>query len=450
MKNLMMTSLATFIAASLFAAPEITNVAVAQDPLTHVVTVSYDLNEDAIVTVAFLTNGVVCETSKAVAGDVWRLVKVTGELKKGSTTEYMSYPHRKLSWNVAADLGETNLAKYSLAARVTAWSEDSPPTYYVLDLANAVTRRRYYEYEGQLPFGIGSDVYRTTQMVFRRIPAAGATFVMGAPAAETQAAGHWQTGWAGAETQHNVTFTKDYYMGVFEVTQAQWLQVIGFFIPPSGGNEWKMPQSYENEAHTLPVQNCARNRWLCGEKHNADSWKGDVDQDVSLGYLSKNTFFYELRQRLGGQSKHYNLPTEAQWEYACRAGTTTAFSDGRGYDASADYSDIAVYGTTQPARVGSKKPNAWGLYDMHGNIAEIVLDNAKRNDKEPKNVDEEYAKDATDPHGWESGFTDMCLRGGSWGKTSASLRSAFRNASMWWGALGADQGFRVAVPVDEL
>lgn len=448
MKNLMMTSLATFVSASLLAAPEITNVAVAQDPLTHVVTVSYDLNEDAIVTVAFLTNGVVCETSKAVAGDVWRLVKVTGELKKGSTTEYMSYPHRKLSWNVAAALGETNLAKYSLAARVTAWSKDSPPTYYVLDLATG--SKRFYECEGQLPLGIGSDVYRTTQMVFRRIPAAGATFKMGSPKAEWDMLDQKASS-IGLETQHNVSFTKDFYMGVFEVTQAQWSRVYGS-LPTQG---------YTGaDAALCPVANVGTwNHIRCNEG-DCGSWPQD-------GRYPQNTHFLgKLRKLAGGTEitypNHtqwkavtgcgYDVPLEAQWEFACRAGTTTAFNNGRDVTDTTEDSElgkIAWYKSNSDGHVhpvGTRKSNAWGLYDMHGNVTEWIRDSVEKQ----ATGDAWYKQDRTDPEGIETYQGTRGKRGGNYNEIAFYCRSAIRNVNDWGGATGASIGFRVSCPVDEL
>jgi formylglycine-generating enzyme required for sulfatase activity len=124
----------------------------------------------------------------------------------------------------------------------------------------------------------------------------------------------------------------------------------------------------------------------------------------------------------------YTLPTEAQWEYACRAGTTGDFA---GYqDVMAWYSSNSG-GTTHS--VGTKQPNAWGLYDMHGNVEEWCLDWYAK-----------YSSDAvTDPVGPASGSSRV-IRGGSWGLDAASCRSAIRY-DYEPGNRVSDVGFRLAL-----
>ena len=130
--------------------------------------------------------------------------------------------------------------------------------------------------------------------------------------------------------QHEVTLTKSYYIGKHEVTQEQWEAVMG-----------KNPS--EEKGAKLPVTKV--------------SWD---DCQKFIKKLNDNS--------KGG----YRLPTEAEWEYACRAGTTTAYSFGDKItpkDANYNYSDIG-----KPVAVGSYKPNAFGLYDMHGNVSEWCED----------------------------------------------------------------------------
>jgi formylglycine-generating enzyme required for sulfatase activity len=127
----------------------------------------------------------------------------------------------------------------------------------------------------------------------------------------------------------------------------------------------------------------------------------------------------------------YRLPTEAEWEYACRSGTTTAYGFGDDASRLGDYGWSRSNSDSKPHPVGEKKPNAWGLYDMHGNVWEWCQD--------------WYAAypsgSATDPTGATSG-SNRVFRGGGWGHGARFCRSAYR----FWSTPGIrinDLGFRV-------
>jgi formylglycine-generating enzyme required for sulfatase activity len=113
------------------------------------------------------------------------------------------------------------------------------------------------------------------------------------------------------------------------------------------------------------------------------------------------------------QGYKFSLPTEAQWEYACRAGTTTALNNGRDLDKVGWYEKNSGR-STHP--VGKKKPNAWGFYDMHGNVCEWCRDWYEYS----------YNGDETDPKGPSSG-SDRVYRGGSWFNIAGRCRAANRN-----------------------
>jgi formylglycine-generating enzyme required for sulfatase activity len=195
------------------------------------------------------------------------------------------------------------------------------------------------------------------------------TFLMGSPKEEK--------GRDANETQHKVTLTKGFYMGVYTVTQEEWQAVMG-----------NNPSGLKGEEN-LPVEQV--------------SWN-DCDK-----------FIKKVREK---DKRLYRLPTEAEWEYACRAGTKTAYYFG---DDKSMLGKFAWYSENNPERkthpVGQKKPNEWGLYDMHGNLFQWCQD---WYGEYPQN-------DLADPQGPEKG-TSRVMRGGAWGNDPAACRSAFRLA----------------------
>ena len=190
------------------------------------------------------------------------------------------------------------------------------------------------------------------------------------------------------ETQHEVTITKPYYLGKYEVTQEQWGEVIGFNPSKTMGDK-------------LPVT--------------------DVSWEDCQAFIKK------LNAKTSGG---YRLPTEAEWEFACRAGTTTAYSFGDSLTKSdANYYDLRI---GRPIAVGSFKPNAFGLYDMHGNVWEWCEDRFA----------DFPAGAATDPKGPATGISRV-LRGGSFINDGSFARSSGRNVSMPSSSYGYF-GFRLA------
>jgi formylglycine-generating enzyme required for sulfatase activity len=158
--------------------------------------------------------------------------------------------------------------------------------------------------------------------------------------------------------------------------------------------------------------------------------------------------------------KTYRLPTEAEWEYACRAGTKTAYSFGDDPEQLGDYAWYAKNSEEQPHPVGKKKPNPWGLYDMHGNVAEWCLDSYKPDAYKAFSLTEAAKGPVNMPTA--DRFPDVA-RGGSWADPAAKCRSAFRRGSdktwikldpqrpqsIWWLTSAEFVGFRVVRPVEE-
>lgn len=153
--------------------------------------------------------------------------------------------------------------------------------------------------------------------------------------------------------------------------------------------------------------------------------------------------------------KFYRLPTEAEWEYAARAGSTMAYSFG---ESTADIDDYAVYYKNAGgmyAKVGSKKPNVWGLYDMQGNVAEWTLDEYNANAYE--------TLETKNPWNIPTVIHPRVYRGGSWDDDAKKLRSAARSASslklqkrdpqipksFWWFTDSNFVGFRLVSPKEQ-
>jgi formylglycine-generating enzyme required for sulfatase activity len=236
-----------------------------------------------------------------------------------------------------------------------------------------------------------------------RIPAG--TYLQGSPMGELSRDAD--------ETQREVTISKDFYLGKTEVTQAQWLALAPIPVAQAHGQNGQ-----------LPIHNI--------------SWNSIMDPTSSSYWIGKLNLIFDPE---GFGEGPFSLPTEAQWEYACRAGSTTRFSFGDGLHPTSDEEcgttaeraeNLWYCGNTivsQP--VAQNPPNAWGLYDMHGNLAEWVFDRY-----------EAYAPGpVTDPVA--SNGIDGITRGGSWVDGARFARSADRGPTTTVNS--ADYiGFRVA------
>jgi formylglycine-generating enzyme required for sulfatase activity len=192
--------------------------------------------------------------------------------------------------------------------------------------------------------------------------------------------------------RHAVTISRPFYLARYEVTQAQWEVVMG------------------TSAYTLSRSNPYYSMPGMSERVRRPS------NPVTVSWDDAQVFIQKLNEREGRHS--YRLPTEAEWEYAARAGTTTAYSfgdDARQLDRYAWHSEDFATGSMHT--VGRKLPNPWGLHDVHGNVWEWVQDWYA--DRYPG------SGPTTDPTGPATGSSKV-VRGGSWHVTAGSWRSAVR------------------------
>ena len=250
--------------------------------------------------------------------------------------------------------------------------EDRPPEVIK---AQAEAKQR----QNKTAKDLGIKIETTNSMGMKLVLIPAGEFMMGSPP---------EIGPSDEKPQHRVEITKAFYIGMYEVTQQQYEAVMG-----------KNPSRFEGDSK--PVE--------------------QVSWDDARAFCKK------LSRKEG---QEYRLPTEAEWEYACRAGTSTPWHHGRGITQVFDYVQSPT--SMGPHPVGGKKnPNAWGVYDMNGNVWEWCNDWYG-----------EYKSGAfKDPQGPRSGEYRV-LRGGSWRDRAPRFRSANRDKSK--PAFGCSfDGFRV-------
>jgi formylglycine-generating enzyme required for sulfatase activity len=254
---------------------------------------------------------------------------------------------------------------------------------------------------------------RVGRIEFKRIPAG--AFPMGSPEGE---------GDVDEPPQHRVRITRPFYLGVYEITQAQYQAVMGVnpsrFSSNGGGKDEVAGQSTDRH----PVEMV--------------SWLDAVTFCDKLSELEGRKPFYEIEGQNvrvpNWEGPGYRLPTEAEWEYACRAGTEARYSFGDDEASLGEYSwfDGNSGGRTHP--VGGKRRNEFGLFDMHGNVWEWCWDGH----------DKGYYREspADDPRG-PDGASFRVLRGGSYGQPPWGVRSA-RRGRYTPEHQGGNLGFRAA------
>ena len=404
--------LSGFTVASVLAASAVTITpgSVTQDADSKLITVPYGLSGGAaVVTVRILVKGddgwqalgeANCTT---LCGDVARRLEPSDALK--------------VCWQPRVDWPNRDIAAGDVRFEITAWPLDNPPDYMVVDLdlslKNAV---RYYASKEMVPGGVSNALYKTDRLLMRKIPACEVEWTMGrSPCDEVS------MDVASYEPAHKVTLSENYYIGVYEFTQKQYWWLTGERPSPWSGADYPdydmRPVSYIKFA------------W-------ADSYKSSERMMSDLAKLTPRT-------GIG-----FTLPTEAQWEFACRAGHPDAYYSGSitgsGADAIAWHSgNSAVDGVQQPHVVGLKEPNDWGLYDMCGNVWEMCRDKFVSAYSDGSAVRDPLIVSATP----DNGYTKR--GGGCTSSKTQNCRCASRynglNNTGWWGG-SSTIGFRACCP----
>jgi formylglycine-generating enzyme required for sulfatase activity len=471
--NTMIAGAATVAASiALAATPEVTSVSMSQASNSRLVTITYSLaNAPAVVTLDVQTNRTGAATAveadwvsiggEAVCnaqGDVWKKVGTSGTF------------NGTITWRPDHSWPDHVIANNSARAVVTAYALDNPPDYMVVDISAGARQntQRYYPAVDFLPGSVLGQVgavtnnpaYKTSMLVMRKIMAKGVTWTMGSTPNEPRRSGN-----AANEGTHQVSISDNYYIGIFEVTQGQWLEV-------ATNSTRKAFFNCQDDVNGRPMDTAS---WYEIRATHCTAANGeDAVSTPSTGFYpdspSADSFLGLLRLKTGID---FDLPSEAQWEFAARAGngdckygngTTILSSNDTNLDEQARFqynnkqpivlrksqmsdgrATSAVQGGT--AIVGSYKPNNWGLYDTLGNVVEFCVDS--------------FQADISALGGnvcvLAEPVNKVC-KGGQWENTANELRLAWRggraenfNGRFTWNLSQSGfgiVGFRVVCPVE--
>ena len=398
MKKLIALS-AALASAAAFATPEVQGLSVTQNA-DRMVTIAFTLTEKAIVTMDITTNGV------SIGADNYQSIREPLSPKTVFPAgKVMDAGQHTWMWRPTREWPGYHFSNGEFSVTVQAWSFDAPPDYMVVDY-NIRSNITFYATAAELPYGgiktadpedaaavseLTNDVYRTSKLLLRKIPAAGVKWRMGSPEDETYRQSN--------ETPHYVTLTNDYYVAVYlcTLTQAKRFFNTADSTAISVNTKWNV--SYKG----------AR-----GNYENGFCWPDDGHA------VSSGSYFGYIRGRTGLQ---FDFLTEAEWEFACRAGTEGKWNDDGSTSAEVAWSSLS--GGARGNVPGLKKPNAWGLYDMHGLVNEWVLDQYGPYPDGP----------VIAPEGVTTNVTMRILRGGprnlKWNgsyTSNVSTRSAYRGS----------------------
>ena len=414
--------------------PQISNVRLNQNSISRRVTVKYDLDEAAVVTMDVLTNGVSIGGANIqhVSGDCFRQV-AAGNDHIVEWDPYLSWPDQKFGAGV-------------VSVRMTAWALDNTPDYMAVDITatGGADTQTYYPAADFVPGGVTNGIYKTTKLLMRKIMAKGVEWTMGSTTLETQ------NRQAAREATHQVTLTNNYYIGVYEVTQSQWSQV---------ATNSTISANFTTERFMRPMEKVCYNEIRLKYDSNAAATADEIANYSWPKKPNPSSFLGLLRSKTG---LDFDLPSEAQWEFAARAGNGVGYwNDGSAILNTNPDDNLKLLGryernggkvlsgtsyidpaascdvTNGTAIVGSYLPNAWGLYDMHGNVWEWCLDWSQDNIATAKDAsDELYGGrvniDPSNPANYLSGASASgaarVRRGGSWNNAAGVCRPAIRSS----------------------
>ena len=370
-----------FIAATVMnvtATPIVQNITAKQRfPWNGLVDVKFDVVGDVTEGTYDWNVELVVVATNQVTGEAWIANNLIGETGTAEGTHNIMWDMKAQGLNIKSDD-----IQFIVTYR-RKWNIDKSMKYCVIDLSGGSNATKFpVSYLADVPQGGWSTEHKTSKLVLRLIEPG--SFMM--------------------QGRYAVTLSKPYYMGVFEVTQKQY-QLI------NGGNP-----SYHN-GDMLPVEQVSWND-IRGDSdiHNWPNVKTKGSLSL-VGLLSSKT------------GLNFDLPTEAQWEYACRAGTTTIYYWGDSMNSLYAHNDRAIH------KVGEKKENAWGLFDMSGNVYEWCLD---WHGQILNGIDPEGALSAT----------YRVRRGGSWAYDESYCTSGFRNCSPP-SKITTSFGFRLALHISK-
>ena len=355
--------------------PTVSDVSMTQNSSSREVTITYRLSAvPAIVTLDIETNCVVDAQEKWVSIGAENIMNVAGDAFVRVSEQKETY---SISWHPVASWPGHVIPSGGARAVVVAHDLCDGPKYMAVDLATTANPRvRYYPSADAVPGGVTADLYKTSSLLLQRVSARNVTFPMGS----------FNEGGGANEAQHTALLTNDYYLGVYPVTQSQWQRVMG-----SNPSRWK------TQGTMRPVEQVSYAKVRTAAN---DTYSGAYDYPNAP---HGNSFLGKLNT-LTGDVLGFDLPSEAQWEYAAKAGNIDGFfgradspipmnGDGT-LNNSAAIPIVNTIGrykrnggqdnwTTPAADVGPEKgtalvgtylPNDWGFYDMPGNVCEWCLD----------------------------------------------------------------------------